>query len=157
MVDLGDVLAVVKALNHEGVDYITLGAIALWTHGIVRVTEDAAFFVAPNAENIERLKRALRSVWDDPHIDEIDTEELMTVYPSVLYGPPNTDFFMDFLTRLGEAYSYETLRWEMAEIEGVPIRVVTVAQLYEMKRHTVRHKDRIDAEALRQKFSLKEE
>jgi hypothetical protein len=45
----------------------------------------------------------------------------------------------------------------MGEIEGVPIRVVTPAQLYEMKRHTVRHKDRVDAEALRQEFSLSED
>lgn len=33
-----------------------------------------------------------------------------------------------------------------------PIRVVTPRMLYEMKRDTVRYKDKIDAEALRQKF-----
>jgi len=157
MVDVDEVLAVVKAMNREGVEYITFGAIALMTHGIVRNTEDADFFVAPTVENIDRLKRALRSVWDDPDIDEIKAEELIDDYPAVRYGPPGTDTYMDFLTRLGEAYSYETLQWETAEIEGVPIRVVTPAQLYDMKRHTVRHKDRIDAEALRQKFSLQED
>lgn len=45
----------------------------------------------------------------------------------------------------------------MAEIEDVPIRVVTPAQLYRMKRDTVRPKDRNDAEALRQVFSLPED
>ena len=157
MVDLDKVLELVKAMNREGVEYITFGAIALITHGIVRNTEDADFFVAPTPENIERLKRALRSVWDDPNIDEIDTEELIDDYPAVRYGPPDTDLYMDFLTRLGEAYSYDTLQWQMAEIEGVPIRVVTPAQLYTMKRDTVRPKDRSDAEALRQEFSLPEE
>lgn len=156
MVNLDEILAVVKAMNREEVEYITFGAVALMTHGIVRHTEDADFFVAPTVENIERLKRALRSVWDDPNIDEIDASELIDDYPAIRYGPPGTEIYMDFLTRLGEAYSYGTLQWEMAEIEGVPIRVVTPAQLYEMKRHTVRHKDRIDAEALRQKFSLQE-
>jgi len=156
MVDLGEVLAVVKAMNREGVEYITFGAIALWTHGIVRNTEDADFFVAPTHENIDRLKRALRSVWDDPAIDEIDSDELTSDYPAVRYAPPDTDFYLDFLTRLGEAYSYASLEWETGEIEGVPIRVVTPQQLFEMKRDTVRPKDRQDAEALRQSFQLRE-
>ena len=157
MVNLDKVLELIMAMNREGVEYITFGAIALFTHGIVRNTEDADFFVAPTPENIERLKRALRSVWNDPAIDEIDAEELIGDYPAVRYGPPDTDIYMDFLTRLGDAYSYGTLEWQMAEIEGVPIRFVTPAQLYAMKRNTVRLKDRNDAEALRQAFSLPEE
>lgn len=157
MVDLDLLLKLIRAMNREEVEYITFGAIALMTHGIVRVTEDADFFVKPTEENIGRLKRALRSVWDDPDIDDISAEELMGEYPSVRYGPPDTDLYMDFLTRLGEAFSYDTLDWQMSEIEGVPIRVVTPAQLYRMKRDTVRHKDKIDAEALRAEFSLPED
>lgn len=157
MVDLDKVLELVAAMNREGVEYITIGAIALWTHGIVRNTEDADFFVEPTPGNIEQLKRALRSVWDDPSIDEIDAKELAGDYPAIRYGPPDTDLYMDFLTRLGKAFSYETLQWQTAEIKGVPIRVVTPAQLYAMKRNTVRPKDRSDAEALRQAFSLSEE
>jgi hypothetical protein len=150
MVDLDKVLELVKAMNDEGVEYITFGAIALWAHGIVRATEDADFFVAPTEENIERLKRALRTVWDDPNIDEIDTAELMGDYPSVRYGPPDTELYFDFLTRLGEAYSFASLKSEVKELDGVPIRVVTAEQLQQMKCDTVRPKDRMDAEALRQ-------
>lgn len=154
--DLDRVLDVVRAMNREGVEYITFGAVALWTHGIVRATEDADFFVAPTRENLERLKKALRSVWNDPSIEEISVDELMGDYPSVRYGPPDTDLTIDFLTRLGEVYPYDSLEWEMGEIEGVPIRVVTPMQLYRMKRHTVRPKDWGDAEALRQMFSITE-
>lgn len=149
MVDLDKVLAVIRAMNEEGVEYVTFGAIALWVHGYVRATEDADFFVAPSLENIERLKRALHSVWDDPNIDEISAEELLGEYPSVRYGPPDTELYLDFLTRLGEAYSFDSLKWQLSELEGVPIRVVTIEQLIEMKRNTVRPKDRMDAEALR--------
>ncbi|HEX7832965.1 MAG TPA: nucleotidyl transferase AbiEii/AbiGii toxin family protein [Thermoanaerobaculia bacterium] len=145
-----------KAMNREGVEYITFGAIALMAHGIVRATEDADFFIAPTVDNIERLKKALRSVWDDPSIDEIRADELMGDYPSVRYGPPEDDVSMDFLTRLGEVFSYETLDWQVADLDGEPLRVVTPAQLYRMKRDTVRHKDKIDAEALRVEFSLPE-
>ena len=157
MVDLDKVLEFVTAMNREEVEYITFGALALCVHGIVRNTEDADFFVAPTEENIERLKRALRSVWEDPSIDDISSNDLLGEYPAVRYGPPDTDLYFDFLTRLGEAHSYATLEWQTAEIEGVPIRVVTPAQLYRMKRDTVRPKDRGDAEALRQEFSLSED
>jgi len=157
MVDLDEVLDAVRAMNREGVDYIAFGAMALWSHGIIRATEDADFFIAPTEDNIERLKRALLSVWNDPSIDEISAEDLMGDYPAVRYGPPGTELTFDFLTRLGEAYAHATVESEMKELGGVPIRVVTARQLYEMKRNTVRHKDRIDAEALRQAFSLPEE
>ena len=62
MVDVDKVLELIKAMNREGVQYITFGAIALWTHGIVRNTEDADFFVEPSVDNIESLKRAIRVV-----------------------------------------------------------------------------------------------
>jgi len=157
MINVELLLRLIKAMNREGVEYITFGAIALITHGIVRATEDFDFFIAPTAENIDRLKRALRMVWDDPNIDEISAEELMGDYPSVRYGPPDDDFSIDLLTRLGEVFTYDNLEWQMAEIDGVPIRVVTPQQLYRMKRNTVRYKDKIDAEALRAEFSLPEE
>lgn len=157
MLELDEILKVVRAMNEERVEYIAFGAFALWVHGIPRMTEDADFFIAPTHENIARLKKALRSVWDDPNIDEISADELIADYPSVRYGPPDTALYMDFLTRLGEVYPYESLEWQIEELEGVPVRVVTPLQLYRMKRHTVRPKDWGDAAALRRRFSLPEE
>ena len=150
--DFGKVLDLIRAMNHEGVDYITFGAIALNLHGVVRATTDADFFIRPDADNIERLKRALRSIWDDPHIDEINAEELMNDYPSVMYGPPDESFSFDFLTRLGEVYSWDNLPSVTVEYEGIPIRVVTAAKLYEMKMNTVRPMDKVDAGRLRVKY-----
>jgi hypothetical protein len=156
MVDLDKVLALIAAMNDEGVEYITFGAIAMGAHGLPRATEDADFFVRAEHENIERLKRAICKVWEDPEVENITNDDLSGDYPAVRYGPPDENFTIDFLSRLGEAFSYETLQWQVSNLEGVPIRVVTPGQLYEMKKDTVRYKDRIDAEALRRKFSLKE-
>lgn len=150
--DFDKVLALIDAMNREGVEYVTFGAIALAVHGLVRATEDADFFINPSEENIARLKRALRSIWNDPNIGEISAEELSGDYPAVSYWPAGEDFGIDFLARLGEAYAYDTIPAENGSLDGLPIRVVTARTLYEMKRDTVRWKDKIDAAALREKF-----
>ena len=150
--DFGKVFDVIRAMNDEGVDYITFGAIALNLHGVVRATTDADFFIRADRDNVERLKRALRRIWDDPHIDEITADDLLGDYPSVMYGPPDETFSFDFLTRLGEVYSYENLSSETLVYEGIPIRVVTAAKLYEMKMNTVRPMDKADAHRLRTKY-----
>lgn len=154
--DFDKVLGLIRAMNEEGVDYITFGAVAVNLHGIVRATTDADFFIRADRENIERLKRALRRLWDDPHIEEIDADELMGEYPSVMYGPPEEGFSFDFLTRLGEMYSYDNLPSQIVEYEGTPVRVVTAAKLYEMKRNTVRPKDKLDCLLLNEKFRFED-
>jgi hypothetical protein len=155
--DFGKVFGLISAMNDAGVEYITFGAVALNLHGIVRATMDADFFIKPDRDNVERLKRALRTLWDDPNIDEISADDLLGDYPAVAYGPPDETFSMDFLTRLGEVYSYDNLPYEILEYEGIPIRVVTVAKLYEMKMNTVRPMDKVDAARLRQKYPVLED
>jgi hypothetical protein len=151
-VNLERVVALIAAMNREGVDYALVGALALGVHGFVRATEDADFFVRPTIDNVERLKRALRTVWNDPNIDEIKAEELTGDYPAVAYYPQGEDFGIDFVTRLGEAFAFDDLEVQDGLLDNLPVRVVSPATLYEMKRDTVRYKDRIDADMLRRKF-----
>jgi hypothetical protein len=154
--ELPKVLDIVRALNREGVEYVVFGGIAVNLHGLRRVTEDVDFFVAPSPENVARIKRALRSIWPDPSIDEIQDADMIGDYPSFSYNPPEEDFGIDFVSRLGEAFAYADLEGEMHEIEGVPVRVITPETLYRMKRDTVRPQDKIDAMKLREKFGLQE-
>jgi hypothetical protein len=98
----------------------------------------------------------LRNVWDDPHIDEITAEDLLGEYPSITYGPPEEEFAIDLLTRLGDMYSFDSLPSEVIELDGIPVRVVTAAKLYEMKRNTVRLKDKADCLALNDQFHFEE-
>lgn len=145
---------VLAALNEHAVAYKVFGAVALNLHGLARATEDLDVFVAPNADNIARLRAALRSVFDDPSIDEITAEDLLGEFPAVQYVPPTGDFHIDILTRLGDAFDYAGLEAETVDLGGTPVRIVTVRTLYEMKRNTVRLKDRSDAEALARRFKL---
>jgi hypothetical protein len=148
------VVRVLEALERERVRYAVVGAVAVNVHGLPRFTEDLDIFVAPERENVEALKRALRSVFDDPSIDEISADDLLGDYPAVQYVPPEGAFYVDILTRLGEAFRFEGLETQRLPFEGLLVTVVTPRQLYLMKKDTVRPRDRMDAEALRRKFGL---
>ena len=131
-----------------------VGAVALTLHGIVRATEDIDLFIRPEHDNVERLRRALTCVWDDPDIAQITATDLAGDYPMIRYGPPGEGFVIDLLARLGAAFSFGDLEAQTLVIEGVPVRVATPATLFRMKRDTVRPIDKADAAALQQKFGL---
>lgn len=148
-------LAVLRALGEHGVRYAVFGAVALGLHGLARTTADLDLFVDPTKDNVERLKAALRSVYADPCIDDISAGDLCGDYPAVRYGPPD-GFGFDIVTRLGEAFRFESLATETKQFQGVEVHVVTPRQLWEMKRGTVRPIDRADAAALAARFGFGE-
>ncbi len=152
--ELQEALRVLASLEKEQVEYILIGGAAMTFHGLVRATEDLDFFVRPTADNVERLRKALRAVYDDPSIDEISTEDLLGDYPSVRYYPPEGELFLDIFTRLGELATYDSLEFREVESNGVKIRLATPRTLYWLKKGTVREIDHIDAERLREEFRL---
>ena len=158
MMDFGELRRILAAFEREGVRYVLVGSMAMAAQGIVRATRDADFFVAPDEQNVERLRRALKSLFDDdPNVDEITAADLGGDYPAVEYTPPHGRYSMDILSRLGEAFRYEELEAEDVIVEGVRARVATPRMLYRMKKDTVRPQDRMDAETIRTRFGLKEE
>ena len=156
---LEEVKAVLTALVDEGVDFVVIGSMAMAAQGLPRATQDLDLFVAPALDNLEALKRALKSLFDDPSIDEIDPQELAGRYPAVEYVPPHGRYSLDFLTRLGEAFSWKDLEAGSQEIDlgDLKIRVASPQMLYRMKRDTVRLQDRVDAARIREAFDLDEE
>jgi len=154
-VEFGRFLDVIRAFERARVEYILVGGVAVNLHGIVRATEDIDFFVRPEAENIERLKAALRSLWDDPEIDEIRPGDF-EAYPTLRYGPPCEELVIDILTRLGTAFRFEDIQAETLTVEGVPVRVATPRTLVRMKKGTIPPIDQADAAALTRIFRLGE-
>jgi hypothetical protein len=147
---------VLAALEHAGVKYVVFGAVALALHGLPRATEDLDIFIAPEPDNIERLKAALRAVFDDPCIDDITANDLLGEYPAVQYVPPSGNFHIDILTRLGELFDFASLESERVDFDGVSVSTVTPETLYRMKKGTVRPKDWGDAQRIARRFGLKE-
>jgi hypothetical protein len=148
---------VLAALERERVRYVVFGAVALALHGLPRATEDLDLFIAPDRDNVERLKTALRSVFDDSHIDEISADDLLGEYPAIQYGPPDGPFHIDLLTRLGELYDFDSLESERVPFGDVVVTAVTPRMLYRMKRGTVRPKDHVDAAQIARRFGLKDD
>lgn len=153
---LDDALRVIASLNEAGVEYVVVGGVAMNVHGFVRATEDLDVFIRPDPENVERLRKALRSLWSDPSIEQITAQDLCGDYPSVRYGPPEGTLYLDILTRLGEATLYADIEAEQREIAGVRVRVATPRSLYRMKKGTVRPIDHADAAALGAAFDLED-
>ena len=155
--DRDEVLQVFRAFEAEGLEYVLIGAAAMGFHGVVRATEDLDFLIRSTVENVERLKRAFRQVYDDdPNIDDISAEDLLGEYPAVRYYPPSGDLYFDILTRLGQAASFENVESMVMEVEGIQVWIATPRALFRLKKGTVRPLDRQDAEALRQRFDLEE-
>jgi hypothetical protein len=156
--DRDEILRVLRAFEASGLEYVLIGATAMGFHGLVRATEDLDLFIRATAENVERLRAALRAAYaDDPHIEEISAADLLGDYPAVRYYPPSGDLYFDILTRLGEVARFESVEAETKEIEGARVRVATPLALYRLKKDTVRPRDHQDAAALRERFNLKDD
>jgi ABC-type amino acid transport substrate-binding protein len=150
---LADVL---RALEVEKVDYVLFGGQAVNAHGIMRFTGDIDLFVDPTPDNVARLRRALRRVWEDPDIDDITVEDLAGEYAVVRYGTPD-DFVIDITARIGDMFTYRDLESQDVVVAGVRARVATPRMLYRMKKDTVRPHDRADAAELKRRFGLEDE
>ncbi len=155
--DWEKVLEFLKALHDQRVEYVLVGAVAMNVQGIVRASRDVDIFVRPDAENVARLRAALQQVFPgDLNIEEITAQDLAGDYPAILYHSPDGSLSIDILSRLGEMFSYEDMRFEEKVFEDIPVRVATPPMLYQMKKGTLRLQDRADAEALKQEFGLQD-
>lgn len=155
--DIDRILAFLQELKEQNVDYVLVGAIGMAVHGIVRATQDVDIFLKPEEDNVSRLKTALKQLFpDDVSIDEIHAKDLIDEYPVIRYNSPDGSLQIDIIARLGQAFSFEDIRFEERLYEGVPVRAATPEMLYRMKKDTVRLQDRADAEALKEIFDLRD-
>jgi len=146
-------MRVLEALEKQQVDYVLVGGFAVIVLGMQRLTRDIDIFVEMSPENITRLRKALRSVFEDPSIEEITLGELQE-FAVIRYGTPN-DFCVDILARLGEVATFHDLEYEIIEIQNTRIRVATPETLYRLKKDTVRPEDKLDAMFLREIIKTK--
>lgn len=141
-----------EAFEKANVNYILIGGFAVILYGMQRLTRDIDIFIEMVPDNIENLRKALMSVYQDQSIEEITFEELEK-YSVIRYAAPD-GFCVDIISRLGEAFSYKDLDFKEAEIEGAKVRVATPETLFRLKKDTVRPEDKMDAAFLEELFKL---
>ncbi|MBM3293416.1 MAG: hypothetical protein FJY82_02705 [Candidatus Aminicenantes bacterium] len=147
-------LEVLRVLSEEKVEYVLIGGFAVILHGLSRLTADIDIFVKPDAENIMRLKKALKKVFpSDDEIDSISLQDLRN-YAVVRFGTAD-DFYIDLVGRIGEMFRYEDLDFETRRIGGALVRIATPETLLRMKKDTVRPEDKRDARFLAELVSKK--
>lgn len=139
-----------REFNKNGVKYVVIGGFAMIMHGLPRTTVDIDFFIDNTPENIEKIKQALKTVFNDEMVDEITAND-MEKYSVVRYGT-SEGFYIDFISRLGTVASFTDVANEndIFEIEDIEIPVCNVDVMMRLKQ-TVRHKDLADLEFLRYK------
>jgi hypothetical protein len=143
------------AFNRYGVKYVVVGGFAVIMHGLARMTEDIDFFIEDSAENIEKIKVALKSLYNDPFIDELKSEDIKQ-YAVIRYGTPN-DFNIDLIGKIGEGMiSFKDVERdaEFFEVDDLRIPVCSLDMLIKMKE-TIRNRDMRDLRFLKKKAEEK--
>jgi len=140
-------LEVFKALGQQNVDYVLIGGVAVILHGMERLTRDIDIIVKMSPENIDNLRKALHTVFEDDAIEEITLSELYE-FPVIRYGTPN-EFYIDIMARVGELASFEDLEGEIIDYQGIKIKLAKPESLLRLKKNSIRDKDKIDALFLR--------
>jgi len=140
--------AIIKALNTFGVEYILIGGYAVILHGLPRTTMDMDLMLKMNEQNIRKFREALKSIYNDRDIEEINLNELKK-YAVIRYGTPD-HFYIDIMTRIGDIADFENIAFEEKEIEGLVIKLATPEALYKLKSQSLRPQDQSDALFLRE-------
>jgi hypothetical protein len=133
-------------LDEEQVRYVAVGAFALIAHGVVRATDDVDIVPDPALPNLARLAGAIRALDGRPHgepetpvTDELVAREANMRFNTtagqldVLCAPQYRRLFPDLFSRS-----------VAAEVNGVPIRVVSRNDLIRLKAGSGRDRDILD-------------
>ena len=142
-----DPLAIIRALDHHGVDYVIIGGTGAVLHGAPMVTNDLDVVPERGEDNLRRLIAALRELdarrVTEPDLlpSEPDVEDLR--YRIELFDSPHgaIDVVME-ATGIG---GYERLHPAavVMELEGRTIRVGALGDLIRAKQWSDRPKDRL--------------
>lgn len=142
------------ALARHGVDYVTIGGIAIQAHGGQRLTQDLDIAIATSAENLERLTGALSEV--DARILGPDGQRSSSTPGASLLGSSDqwhliTDHGpLDVVTIPAHLGSFEEVRSRAHEtpLGDLTVPIAHRQDLLKMKRASGRPQDLADAQLL---------
>lgn len=147
-----DALGLLRTLAEHAVDYVVVGGVAVQVHGHRRTTRDLDVIPDPDPENLERLAAALESLQATPR--EIPGAPAPTAEPlaSAPIVPPLTtrDGELHILNAVPGARPFRSLVTDALpiDLDGVPVKIVSLEDLIAMKRASDRPADLADLAVL---------
>jgi len=136
-----DLREFVALLNAKGVRFVLVGGHALAYHGYPRYTGDVDFFVEISPANALALERVLREFgFGELGISRDDFLQPETIIQ--LGRPPNRIDLMTSISGVSFAEAWDTQ--VHAEIDGLPLGIISKGLLVRNKRASNRAKDVAD-------------
>lgn len=140
-----DMKELLRIFNRRNVSYAICGGFAVAKHGFVRMTLDLDLLIDPTPENAVAVMDALTDFGFGSagiglqHLTDSSTAITLGMQPNQI----------DLLTKMSSTPTSEILqRAESTDIDGIPVPVVSKADLIVAKKEANRPKDRIDLEEL---------
>lgn len=152
-----DPVRIFAALERHGVEYLTIGGVAVNAHGHLRNTRDVDVLVEWTGENMERLAVALGELdaklvgvdADLLDVDPLDPEDLLKGGNFTLRtASGGLDLFDPGEIPGGRPYGEMRARAVEATVAGVRIRTVGFDDLIRLKRESGRDRDLEDVATL---------
>ena len=138
-------LDMLKCLNKAGVDYIMVGGWAVNLHGYVRATIDLDIWILADQENARKVYTALGEF--GAPLGEVQPEDFAT--DGTIFQIGVAPCRIDVINKIdGVRYADASPRAIQKTIDGVPVRIISRADLIANKRASGRTKDLADAEIL---------
>lgn len=134
-----------ECLNRAGVEYLLVGGFAVNHFGYHRFTEDIDLWIAASDDNFERLLNTVRLFFgeDLPGLDMNFLKNNETLYLGRV--PTKIEVIQKASgVKFSEAYPNRI----ETEIEGTPVKMISLADLRANKKASGRYKDLADLENL---------
>jgi len=133
------------ALARAGVDFATVGGVAVSLNGFIRATEDVDILVGKSPENLKVLLNCLTK-WGEGWARELTLEDFTVEEGSVRV---REDFDLDIFVRM-RGKTLDDFRANLRHLEfgGVRIAYLAPADLIFLKTDSWREKDQLDVSAL---------
>jgi|SRR3989338_2299849 len=134
-----DLKSLVRSLEEQHVDYLLIGGYALFAHGYQRATTDIDLLLPASVEAGEKIKRALM-VLPEQAIKELDPQWFLEG-ETIRVGD---EIVVDLMfNAAGQTYEMLSGFREIIEVDGIPIKTVSLAGLL-LTKQTMRDKDAQD-------------
>ena len=131
-----------ECLNAAGVEYLLIGGHAVAYHGYPRVTSDLDVWIRRTPENSEKVLAAIRRFFDC-EMEGLTSAQLLD--PEIITHFGARPHLIELMNRIsGGDFDQAWPRRVATDYDGVPVFIISLADLKQNKQASARPKDLAD-------------